>query len=84
MVEFMGKPILEYIMESIKNFKIDEIGIVTGYKNEAESDFGSDGGHNFPNHEQLKSTNMAYSMICARDFLNDDTIISYSDIAYKI
>ena len=79
MLEFRGKPLIEWQLASLRSAGIDEIGIVTGYKKEITESFGLSCFHN----EKWSDTNMLYSLYQARDWLLlDDCIVTYSDIFY--
>ena len=79
MLEFRGKPLIEWQLASLYKSGISEIGIVTGYKKEITESFGLSCFHN----EKWSDTNMLYSLYQARDWLLlDDCIVAYSDIFY--
>ena len=79
MLEFRGKPLIEWQLASLRSAGINEIGIVTGYKKEITESFGLSCFHN----EKWSETNMLYSLYQARDWLlSDDCIVTYSDIFY--
>ena len=79
MLEFRGKPLIEWQLASLKKAGISESGIVTGYKKEITESFGLSCFHN----EKWSETNMLYSLYQARDWLlSDDCIVTYSDIFY--
>lgn len=87
MVELAGKPLIEYIINNAKKTSISEIIVVTGYQSEKLSEFLT---AQFPNtnikfvhNNNYDSTNMVASLFCAEEEMNDDFIISYSDIVYK-
>ena len=40
LIEFNGKPLLEWQLEAIRAAGIDEIGIITGYKREMLNGYG--------------------------------------------
>ncbi len=74
-----GKPLIEHQIEAISKAGIHEIAIVTGYKSKF---FESYSTHHFHN-PKWSETNMVYSLDCAKEWLlEDDCIISYSDIFY--
>lgn len=79
MLEFRGKPLIEWQLASLNKAGISEIGIVTGYKKEITESFGLTCFHN----EKWSETNMLYSLYQARDWLiSDNCIVAYSDIFY--
>lgn len=79
MVEVLGKPILDYQLELFEKEGISDIVVVSGYKNE---EIRRDSMVKIIN-PKFASTNMVYSLFCARDHFNDDIIISYGDIIYS-
>lgn len=83
MVEYQNKPIIDYILNVAKDSNIDNVGIVTGYKSNVLEKHLSKQNIKFYNNENYANTNMVSSLFCAKDFMNDDLIISYSDIIYK-
>ena len=79
MVEVCDKPILDYQLELFEEEGILEIVVVSGYKNE---EIQQDGICKIIN-PKFASTNMVYSLFCAKDHFDDDIIISYGDIIYS-
>jgi choline kinase len=79
MVEYKGKPILQYISETLKEANIEKTVVVTGYRADKIPVFFTKQYHN----EKYASTNMVSSLFCALEEFDDDLIISYSDIIYK-
>lgn len=83
MVEYKNKPIINYILDCAKECNIENIAIVNGYKKEVlEKHLIAEGIEYFTNKE-FASTNMLYTLFCAKDYMDDDLIISYADIIYK-
>jgi len=79
LIEFNGKPLIEWQLKAIKKTNIQEIGIVTGYKQEMLSDYDLVQFFN-PNWD---GTQMVYSLCYASNWLEKTScIISYSDIYY--
>lgn len=79
LIKVKSKPIIEYISENFKKF--NETIILTGYKSELIK-------KKFPKikkirNNQYKSTNMVYSLFCARKHITQDIIVSYSDIIFN-
>ena len=83
MVKFKGKPIIDYIIEATYNSEITDITIVNGYKSHVLEKHLNNESINFLTNEKYDTTNMVSTLFCAKKFLNDDIIISYSDIIYK-
>ena len=83
LVKFNDKPIIDYIIDSVDKSSIDEIVIVDGYRRESLETHFKNREFNFCFNPIFNSTNMLYSLFCAENFLDDDVIISYSDIIYN-
>jgi L-glutamine-phosphate cytidylyltransferase len=80
LLKLKGIPLIEYQVKALKCAGVSEIALVTGYKSELLTSYGI---KNFYN-AQWNTTNMVYSLSCAREWLDEsDCIISYSDIIYK-
>lgn len=80
MVEVAGKTVLEWIIGTAQAVGIHHIVVVRGYRGNQIS---------FPNisyvdNTDFASTNMVYSLWCARESFNDGFIMSYSDILYGV
>ena len=74
------KPLIETQIEAIRQNDIAEIGIVTGYKSELLSGYGSVQFFN----DSWSETQMVSSLECASEWLEDSNfIVSYSDIFYS-
>lgn len=58
MVEYNGKPIIDYILESMNRCGVDNIIIVDGYKNEVLREYLSDQNITFISNPAFASTNM--------------------------
>ncbi len=81
MVQVCGKPILEYQFEILKAAGIEEVVVVCGYQKDKIIS------------QSLKiqkvenpcwhKTNMVRSLYCAKEWLDGDVIITYSDIIYE-
>jgi L-glutamine-phosphate cytidylyltransferase len=83
MVEFKGKPIIDYILKATYDCGINDIAIVSGYKKNILEDYLVNDKLNFYTNNKFDSTNMVSTLFCAKDFMDDDIIISYADIIYK-
>lgn len=79
MLEINGKTILERAIEIFRGFGIGNIVVVRGYKKERINypDLKYYDNDNYENYEFL------HSLFCAEKELDDDCIISYSDILFK-
>jgi choline kinase len=83
MVQYQSKPIINYILETAKICNIDNISIICGYKKDILKSHLSDYKIDFFDNDNFDSTNMVSTLFCAEEFMDDDIIISYSDIIYK-
>lgn len=79
MVELFGKSLLQHQIDIFKSCSIDDISIVTGYKNNLINIEGVKFFEN-PDYER---TNMVETMFCAKKELTDSVIISYGDIIFE-
>lgn len=86
MVEANKKSLIMRQLSSIKacNIKEEDIYIICGYRDEVLKDFLKDTKINFVKNEEYESTNMVFSLMCAREVFekNDDVVVSYGDIIY--
>lgn len=83
MVEFNKKPMINHILETMKACDIHDIAIINGYKKDVlERHLKNENIQYFTN-ENFHHTNMVSTLFCAKDFMNDDLIISYADIIYQ-
>lgn len=83
MVEFKGKAIINHILETFLVCGIDNITIITGYKNKVLESHLAEFRLNFIHNKEYKNTNMVHSLFCAEKEMDDDLIISYSDIIFS-
>tara|TARA_B110000503_G_C7101615_1_gene394041 strand:- start:235 stop:987 length:753 start_codon:yes stop_codon:yes gene_type:complete len=83
MVEYDEKPIIDYILDAADHCNITDIAVVNGYKKEVLESYLEDRGCTFFTNEEFDATNMVTSLFTAKEFMNDDLIISYADIVYK-
>ena len=80
LLEVYEKPLIEHQIEALTKAGIKEISLVTGYKNELLHPYGT---HHFHN-AKWAETNMVYSLLCAKEWLEaSDCIVSYADIYYE-
>jgi choline kinase len=79
MVEYQGKPLIEHVVHALRQSGVDDIIAIRGYKPEALRCAGV----RFYDNPRYASTNMVSTLFCAEPELDDDTIISYSDIVYS-
>lgn len=78
MLPINGKPIIEWQIERLKEIGLSDIIIVTGYKAETIKFSGVTYYHN----ANYAATNMIETLMCAREALDTDVLISYADILY--
>ncbi|MBE05481.1 MAG: hypothetical protein CMD67_10215 [Gammaproteobacteria bacterium] len=79
LVELFGKSLLKWQLDLYQKLQINDISIVTGYLKEKIF---------FPNikffeNNYYDTTNMVETLFCAREKINNSTIISYGDIIYE-
>ena len=83
MVKYKNKPIIDHILQAAKSCGIEEIAIVTGYKKNVLEEHLKKTKISFYTNKKFDSTNMVNTLFCAKEFMNDDLIISYADIVYS-
>lgn len=83
MVNYNNKPIIDYILDVSKECKIDEVAIVNGYKKDILKEYFQQETIQWFTNKDYQKTNMVSTLFNAKDFMNDDIIISYADIIYK-
>lgn len=83
MVEYNEKPIIDYILDAANQSNIRDIAVVNGYKKEVLERYLVGKGCTFFTNERFDATNMVTSLFTAKEFMNDDLIISYADIIYR-
>lgn len=87
MVEYRGKKIIDYELDSLS--EIEKIAIVCGYKANILQEYLKGKISRFYINSNFSSTNMVATLFCAREFLSEcaaaksDIIISYADIIYN-
>ena len=77
LVKIAGSSMLEYQLGVFKKFKINHI-VVAGYLSEKIKEVTK----NVILNREYASTNMLYTLFKAKDYFDDDIIISYGDIMY--
>jgi choline kinase len=78
MVELEGRPLVSYQIEAMRACGIQDITIIAGYKAESINLGGVDKLINV----DYANTNMVATLMCAKEILDDDLIVSYGDIVY--
>ena len=79
MIKLFDKSLIEIQIDNFKKCGIEDITIVTGYKSEKITFSGI----SYVKNKNFESTNMNASLFCAKEYLNDLVVISYSDIFYN-
>lgn len=82
MVEYKGKSIITTILETMHNCGIEDIAIVGGYKIDVLKEYLKDQTIVFFENKAYEKTNMVSTFFCAKEWMDDDLIISYADIMY--
>lgn len=83
MVEYRGKPIIDYILSAIKDVGIEDIAVVGGYKIGMLKEYLKDKNIIFFENKDYERTNMVSTLFCAEDWMDEDIVISYADIVYS-
>ncbi len=83
MVKYQGKELITYIIDAFEHCGIDDITVVAGYKSQVLKGFLASRNVKFIENPAYATTNMVSTLFCAEDLLDDDVIISYSDIIYS-
>ena len=76
MLPINGKPIIEWQIGKLREIGISDIVIVTGYKAEMITFEGITYFHN----PAFADTNMVETLMCAREALDTDILVSYADV----
>ena len=83
MVEYKSKPMIDYILDTVKECNINDIAVINGYKKDVLENYLKDENITFFTNKTFDKTNMVSTLFNAKEFMNDDIVISYSDIIYK-
>ena len=78
LVELNKKPLISYQIKSLKDAGIDKIAIVSGYQSSKLKKYSKTIFKN----KYWEKTNMVYSLLCAKKWVDCPIIVSYSDIVY--
>jgi len=78
MVNFYGKPLLEWHLKILSTLSIEDITLVGGYKSEKLKFFKK----TIIKNSEYANSNMIWSLYKAKNILKRDTIIAYGDILY--
>jgi len=82
MVNYAGLSLIERTVLTLQHCGVKNIACVSGYRADSLRKHLDDFDLSFFQNDRYASTNMVYSLCCARDFCDDDLVISYSDIQY--
>ncbi len=74
-----GVPILQQAIDKIRNFGINNISVVRGYKKESFPDLGCE----YIDNDHFSETGELYSLFLAKDKIKENILIGYGDIAFK-
>jgi len=83
MVSFRERPIIDYIIDSMKKCGITDIAIVAGYKQSILERHFKNTDFRFYKNSDYDASNMVHSLFIAEREMDEDLIISYSDIIYE-
>ena len=83
MVKYKNKPIIDYIINSAEFYGINDIAVVGGYRKNILKKHLSGSHFTLYSNDEYDSTNMVATLFAAKEYMDDDLIISYSDIVYK-
>ena len=79
MVPLEGTPLLSWLIRQARDV-VPEVVVVRGYQGQR---LPAEDGVVFVDNPEFATTNMAYSLWCARDWFDDGFLLSYSDIFYN-
>ena len=74
-----GHPLINWQITALRKAGVEEIVIVNGYQKEKLDNLGYKTFFN----KEWESTQMVYSLLCAKTEFVNDIIVSYSDILYE-
>tara|TARA_B100001057_G_scaffold144940_1_gene144849 strand:+ start:332 stop:1078 length:747 start_codon:yes stop_codon:yes gene_type:complete len=83
LIKLQGKTLIRRLIENATKNKIKKINIVVGFKKEEIFKETKKYKINYIVNDQYKTTEMLHSLILAIKEINDDLIISYTDIIYE-
>lgn len=82
MVPFRGRPLIDYTLDAMQACGLRDIALVHGYCHPVLESHLQTRNVTFFHNPAYDRTNMVHSLFCAESWLDDDLIISYSDILY--
>ena len=80
LVKITDKSFFDNIIDKLHYIGIDNIAAIVGYKKEAFKKYKN---IKFYENNNWKNNNILHSLFCAKDFMDEDIIISYSDIWFS-
>ncbi len=78
LVEYQGKPIIDYQIDTMRSCGIKDIVLIKGYKQETLQRPKV----RYVINPEYATTNMVATLFCAESYFDDDLLISYGDILY--
>lgn len=78
LVKLDGKSIIQYQLDIFKNFNVEDIVLIAGYKSEKLKFLSK----KIILNKKYDITNMLYSLFCAIDEIKGDVLISYGDSVF--
>ena len=82
LVEYNGRPIIDYILKTARDCGIKDVAVINGYKKEKLVEHLKDQDVTFYTNEEFDNTNMVSTLFKAKEFMDSDVIVSYADIIY--
>jgi len=83
LIKLEKKTIIEYQIEALRSNSIKDISIVIGYHSDKVIDVLKNIDIKFYLNKDYEKTGMLESLFCAREELNDNTIVLYGDVIFK-
>jgi len=80
MLEFNGKPLLQWQLETLRASGINDIVVVKGYR--ADKIYIE--GVKYYENKDYENTNMVESLFAAEEEMDDDLLVCYADILYEM
>ncbi len=83
LVPAMGKPMLDWILDALGSVGISrrDVVFICGYRADVIRTRYPE--FTFVENRNWENNNILLSLLCARDYLNEDVIVSYADIIYR-
>lgn len=81
LLEFAGKPLLEWQLAALAAVGLVDVSVVTGYRREALASYAL----RMYDNPRWSTTNMVSSLLCARPLLETapDLLVTYGDVIYE-